>query len=66
MADHSERIAQIQEILRSGVQSVSTDGNTVSFDLDSLRAELRQLMAEDDTHRGRRPTVVGFDLSRAF
>lgn len=65
MADHSVRIAEIQETLRSGVSSVSTDGTTTTFDLASLRKELRQLMAEDDVHRGRRPAVSSINLSNS-
>lgn len=66
MADHSERIAQIQQILRAGATSVSVDGVTVTYDFESLRRELRQLMQEDDVHKGRRPVISHLDLSRAF
>lgn len=55
MADNSARIAEIQQILRAGVASQTTDGVTTAFDIPSLRKELRQLMAEDDTQAGRRP-----------
>jgi hypothetical protein len=61
-ADHSARIAEIQEILRAGASSVTTDGTTVTFDLASLRTELRQLMAEDANQRGRRPVVSSIYL----
>jgi hypothetical protein len=57
MADHSKRIAEIQEVLRNGAKTVSTDGTTVTYDFDSLRKELRQLQATDDNQRGRRPVV---------
>lgn len=63
MADHSERIAEIQDLLRTGATSVETDGTTVQLDPESLRRELRQLMAEDDTNRGRRPVVSSINLS---
>ena len=66
MADNTARIAEIREILAQGVDSITTDGNSVHFDLDQLRSELRLLMAEDDTQAGRRPVVVGFNLSSAF
>lgn len=62
MADHSERIAEIQEILRAGASSVTTDGTTVSYDFDELRRELRQLMAEDDAHKKRRPVAASIYL----
>ncbi len=65
MPDHSERIAEIREVLRSGVQSTVTDGTTVTFDLASLRRELRELMAEDDTLHGRRPRVSSINLGNS-
>lgn len=37
------RIDQIDEDLASGVTSTSTDGTTVSVNLESLRAERRRL-----------------------
>lgn len=63
MADNSERIAEIQELLRSGVSSTNVDGVQTTFDLASLRRELRQLMAEDDTNAGRRPVATNIRLS---
>ncbi len=63
MADHSTRIAEIQSILRAGARQVVVDGQSVTYDFPSLRKELRQLMAEDDTHRGRRPAAASINLS---
>ena len=54
-ADHSTRIAEIQEILRAGARTVSIDGTTVTYDFDALRRELRLLMADDTNQQGRRP-----------
>ena len=62
MADHSARIEEIEEILRTGATSVSTDGTSISYDFASLRRELRRLRAEDDAHRGRRPVVSSIKL----
>jgi hypothetical protein len=62
MADHSSRISEIQELLRSGATRVETDGTTVELDHETLRRELRQLMAEDDVHRGRRPVASSINL----
>lgn len=62
MADHSARIAEIQELLRTGVKSSTTDGQTVTFDKDQLNKELRELMAGDDTHKGRRPRAAAINL----
>lgn len=62
MANHRERIAEIREILRTGASSVSSDGTSVSYDFESLRKELRDLMAEDDTQRGKRPVASSIYL----
>ena len=62
MADNSERIAEIEEILRSGVKTVTVDGVTTSFDLESLRRELRLLRASDDALRGKRPVAARINL----
>lgn len=66
MADHSAKIAEIQNLLRAGARNVSVDGVNVTYDFDELRRQLRLLMAEDDSLRGRRPLVGRIDLSRAF
>jgi hypothetical protein len=63
MADHRKRIAEIEQILRSGVSSITTDGTSTSYDLDSLRRELRELQAADDTQRGRRPVAARIKLN---
>ena len=63
MADNTRRIAEIREILRTGVVSSSVDGTNISIDVDSLRRELRQLMSEDDTQRVRRPRISSVDIS---
>lgn len=57
MADNTERIAELREILRTGAEQVTTDGTTVRFDLETVRLELRQLIATDDTLAGQRPVV---------
>jgi len=65
MADHSAQIAEIRETLRAGVTSVSTDGTTTSFDLDALRRELRELMADDDTLSTQRLRVRSINLGNS-
>lgn len=57
-----ERIAEIREILRSGASSVVTDGTSVTYDLDSLRRELRELEAEEPSLAGRRPVAASIYL----
>jgi hypothetical protein len=62
MANNAERIAEIREILSLGVTSVTRDGSMVSYDLDQLRTELRELESTDDTLRGRRPEISSINM----
>jgi len=66
MADHSQRIAEIQAILRAGAKTVTVDGVTVAYDFASLRKELRQLMAEDPAYAHLRPRLSSMNIERAF
>ena len=50
----------------AGARSVVIDGVTVAYDFDSLRRELRQLRAEDDAERRKRPRIQSIDLRGAF
>jgi hypothetical protein len=61
--DNTTRIAEIREILRSGAKRVTVDGTTVDYDFGALRQELRELLAEDDTARHRKPRVSSINLS---
>jgi hypothetical protein len=58
MPDNAARIAEIRELLASGVQSASVDGVNTTFDLESLRKELARLEAEDVTLQTTRPRVA--------
>jgi hypothetical protein len=60
--DNTLKIAKIDAALESGVSSTATDGTSVSIDRESLRAERRRLVAEDDVLKNQRPTVCGFNL----
>jgi hypothetical protein len=47
--DYSKEIARLEQLINSGAQSVSADGVSSSFDLDSARkrlAELRRLQGD--------------------
>ena len=64
MADNTSKIAEIDEILRSGVKQLSNDGTSITHDFDELRKQRRQLVADDDTLGGtKRPRVFQADLS---
>ena len=64
MADNTARIAAIRAILRTGVTSTTVDGTSTTIDPASLRAELRQLVAEDDVQRVRRPRISTVNVAR--
>ena len=57
MADNSQKIAQLQEILDSGASSVTVDGITTSFDHDSIRQRISDLIAEDEALASKKPIV---------
>jgi hypothetical protein len=63
VANNSERITEIQNILRSGVTTGNVDGVQVTLDLNSLRKELRELLDKDNKNRGRRPVASSVKLS---
>lgn len=48
MPDYSVEIAALEAILNSGAQSVSTDGLSMSYDLEQVRKRLAELQAQDD------------------
>lgn len=62
MADNAARIAEIRELLETGASSVSVDGTHTSFDLASLRKELRKLEAEDAAAQTQRPVASSIYL----
>lgn len=57
-----ERIAEIEEILTSGVSSHSVDGTSTTFDHASLRKELRRLRASLPEGKARRPRAARIHL----
>lgn len=62
MANNTDRIAEIREILRTGASTVVVDGTTTTYDFPALRQELRELIAEDDTQRHIKPRVSSINL----
>ena len=61
--DNSDRIAEINDILRTGAKRVTVDGTTIDYDFATLRQERRELMAEDDAKRHVKPRVSSINLS---
>ena len=64
MADNTARINEIRTILQSGIVQSTEDGTQTILDIPSLRAELQQLMSEDDTQKVRKPRISTIDCSR--
>lgn len=62
MADNTARIAEIKDLLQTGVKQLSGDNGTTIFDLDSLRMELRQLQQEDAATQCKRPVASSIYL----
>lgn len=62
MADNTARITELRAILQSGVTTISINGTTTNVDLNQIRTELRQLMAEDNTQKSRRPRLASLNL----
>ena len=65
MAANTTAIAELDAALASGVQSVTTDGLTVTYKSRAeMLAELRRLQADDDaTTARRRPVAATINLS---
>jgi len=61
--DNATKIADIRAILRAGASTVTVDGQSISYDFDALRRELRELMADDTTDAGRRPVATRINLA---
>jgi predicted esterase YcpF (UPF0227 family) len=62
MANNSAQIAQIRALLATGATQIIVDGQQVTVSPASLRKQLRQLMATDDTNAGRRPLMATVNL----
>lgn len=66
MANYQREIREIRDKLKLGVKSVTVDGVSTVYDLDSLREQLKWYIANDDTERGLgrvRTPFVRADLS---
>jgi LPS sulfotransferase NodH len=57
MANNTAKIAELEDILQTGATSATIDGRTVHYDFDEIRRQLRELRANDDSQRGRRPVI---------
>lgn len=65
LEDNSEKIAQIDEILASGIASTSTDGQSTNFrSVDELRKIRDDLERRDQAGARRKPRVSTIHLNR--
>lgn len=62
MPDNSAAIAKLEAILASGVRSGAADGESITYDPDSIRDQLAHLKRTDTTTRGRRPFCSNMNL----
>jgi hypothetical protein len=60
--DNAKRIRDIDAILEAGMSTVTVDGRTVTYDLDSLRKERRRLSDADENLRSKRPVASSISL----
>lgn len=66
MADNRERIAEIEEILSSGVESSNVDGVSIRHNFTMLRKELQRLRDADEVLKRTRPRAVSINLGGLF
>ena len=66
MADNTAAIAKIQKLLRSGVRQVGVDGIQATVDTETLKDQLRDLQATDNTAKGKRPVAASIMLGGAM
>jgi hypothetical protein len=63
MADNSARITAINNILAAGVSSTTVDGQSVSYDFETLRRERAILIDLDDVASKKQKSLfLGCDL----
>lgn len=55
MADNTEKIEELEEILDLGTTRIKTDGTEVEIDPDAVRRRLGELKRQDDTYGDPRP-----------
>ena len=55
MADNTEKIEELEEILDSGATRIEQDGTKVEIDPEAVRRRLVELRRQDDTIGDQRP-----------
>lgn len=63
MADNTELIAELDDVIQSGTTMVVVDGQQIVTNLDVLKKERRDLLSQDATRKHDRPRVMRIDLS---
>ena len=62
--DNTVVIAELEDVLRASVTSMSADGVSATVDLESLAKKQRDLISQDTVLRANRPRVMRIDLSQ--
>ena len=62
MADHSAKIAELEEILQSGVTTVVVDGTTTTVNLDVIQRQLNELRQSNTATADRRPRLSSIQM----
>lgn len=63
MANNTAAIAELDDVIRAGANTVEVDGHKVAFDLDAMRRERNDLIQTDTTRGVTRPRVSTVKLS---
>lgn len=59
----AQKLARLRTLLESGVTSTSLDGETTSFDLESVRREIARLETKTGIRR-KRGRILTLDMGR--
>ncbi len=59
----AQKLARLRTLLESGVTSTSLDGETTSFDLESVRREIARLETKTGIRR-KRGRILNLDMGR--
>ena len=64
MVDNEDAIAELNDVIRSGVTSMEVDGQVIATDLAMAAKARRELIEEQTATRHNRPRVSTIDLSQ--
>lgn len=62
MADNTEKIEELEDLLDAGATRIEQDGTKVEIDPDAVGRRLRELRRQDDTVGDQRPPFASINL----